>query len=67
MSAAIDQIVRSYVKLGNRVALEKMRDHRRRLLQEARIRADSGYNPEVSMSALQQDIEAIEGDLSRLE
>ena len=59
MSAAIEKIVESYVKLGNRIAVEEMLDHRQRLLQQARLRDWNIYNPESYILILEREIEAL--------
>ena len=44
MAKAIELIVDGYSTLKNRKALEEIRDHRRRLLSEHRMRSDSVLN-----------------------
>ena len=38
MTKAIEHIVAGYVTLKNRIALEEIRDHRRKLLNDSRMR-----------------------------
>jgi hypothetical protein len=66
MSEAIESIVGGYVRLKDRVALERMREHRNRLLQDYRIYAAQGFKVEILERALQEDINALDDGLSRL-
>jgi hypothetical protein len=49
MTKAIEHIVTGYSTLKNRKALEEIRDHRRRLLNENRMRSNSVLNFESIM------------------
>ncbi len=65
MTKAIEQIVDGYVRLKDRVALERMREHRSRLLQEYRMRSGQGFRSEVLEAALQDDMSVLDEALSR--
>jgi hypothetical protein len=65
MSEAIEIIISHYVRLKDRVALERMREHRNRLLQDYRIHAAQGFRVESLETALQKDVNALDGALSR--
>ena len=66
MTKAIEHIVTSYSTLKNRKALEEIRDHRRRLLNENRMRSNSVLNFERVTNELQEEISIVEAALSRL-
>lgn len=66
MSEAMKLIVGGFVRLGNREALEKMRDHRQRLLQESRMRRNDAFNPESLHVILQAEIAIIDRGLGGL-
>jgi hypothetical protein len=66
MSEAIEVIASHYIRLKDRVALERMRDHRNNLLQNYRIHAAQGFRVESLEMALQKDIAALDDALSRL-
>lgn len=61
---AIEQIIAGYVSLKDRRALEGIRDHRRRLLQETRMRSVSGFHPSTVIETLQEEIDLIEAALA---
>jgi hypothetical protein len=66
MTRAIEHIVAGYSTLQNRRALEEIRDHRRRLLMENRMRAaSSGFNLDRITTELQEEISIVETALSR--
>jgi hypothetical protein len=67
MTRAIEHIVTSYSTLKNRKALEEIRDHRRRLLNENRMRGNSALNFDSIRDELQEEISIVEAALSRLE
>ena len=67
MTKAIEHIVAGYSTLKNRKALEEIRDHRRRLLNENRMRSGSGINLEWITNELQDEISIVEAALSRLQ
>jgi hypothetical protein len=66
MSEAIRIITGHYAELKDRVALEGMRDHRNRLLQNYRIKASQGFKVQTLENSLQGDLEAIDDALSRI-
>ncbi len=66
MSEAIRIIAGHYVRLKDRMALEQMRDHRNKLLQNYRIHAAHGFRVEALEKSLQGDVEAIDEALSRI-
>ena len=67
MTKAIEHIVTSYSTLKNRKALEEIRDHRRRLLNENRMHSNSVLNFERVKDELQEEINIVEDALSRLQ
>lgn len=67
MSEAIENIVSQYVRLKDRVALERMREHRNKLLQDYRIHAAQGFRVPALETALQDDVNAVNEGLSRLQ
>ena len=66
MARAIEHIVGGYLRLKNRAALERMREHRSRLLQENRIRAAEGFRVESLERALEEEVNVLDEALSRL-
>ena len=66
MSEAIQNITDGYVRLKDRVALERMREHRNRLLQNYRIHAAQGFRVPTLETSLEQDVSAIDEALARL-
>ena len=66
MSEAIRIITGHYAQLKDRVALEQMREHRNKLLQNYRIGAAQGFKVQTLETSLQDDMEAIDEALSRL-
>ena len=67
MTKAIEHIVAGYVTLKNRQALEEIRDHRQRLLQNSRMHAGSWVSMESLTSTLQEEISIVDGALKGLE
>ena len=67
MTKAIEHIVTSYSTLKNRKALEEIRDHRKRLLNENRMRSNSVLNFERVKDELLEEISIVEDALSRLQ
>ena len=65
MTKAIDHIVAGYVTLKNRIALEEIRDHRRKLLNENRMRTGPLRFDSINMQ-LQEELSAVEVGLDRL-
>jgi hypothetical protein len=66
MGEAIEIIASHYVRLKDRVALERMRDHRNNLLQNYRVRAAQGFRVETLETSLQEDVNVLNDALSRL-
>ncbi len=66
LTTAIEGIVDAYVKLGDRRALEDLRMHRRRLAVDLRVRTGGPYDFSRPISAVHEDIAAIEAGLERL-
>jgi hypothetical protein len=66
MTKAIDHIVAGYVTLKNRVALEEIRDHRRRLLNDSRMRGTGPLRFDYIHGDLQAEINAVEAGLEQL-
>ena len=66
MTKGIEHIVAGYVTLKNREALEEIRDHRRRLLHENRLRSGSGLNLENLNAELQDEINIVDAALDDL-
>jgi hypothetical protein len=67
MTKGIEHIVAGYVTLKNREALEEIRDHRRRLLYENRLRSGSGLNLESLNAELQDEINIVDAALDDLD
>lgn len=66
MSDAIRIITGHYAQLKDRVALEQMREHRNKLLQNYRIGAAQGFRVETLETSLQGDMDAIDEALARI-
>ena len=66
MDKAIDHIVAGYSTLKNRKALEAIRDHRRRLLNDYRMRSGSGLNFDWTNTEIQEEIGIVEDALQKL-
>jgi hypothetical protein len=67
MPKAIEQIVADYVRLKNRVALEELREHRKRLLTQHRAVSAIGTKLHSLTSVLQDEIGVVEVALTNLE
>ena len=68
MSSAIELIANGFVRVKDRAALERMREHRGRLLQEYRMRPSAGwFRSEVLEASLQDDLAVLDAALSRLQ
>jgi hypothetical protein len=67
VTKAIENIVAGYATLKNRQALEEIRDHRQRLLQNSRMHAGSWVSMESLTSTLQEEISIVDGALKGLE
>jgi hypothetical protein len=66
MSLAITSIVDGYVSLGDRIALEAIRDHRLRLLSQLRDQQPGWMDPTSTIQLLDEDLQAVELGLARL-
>jgi thioester reductase-like protein len=67
MSEAMECIVRALVRLRNREALEKLRDHRQKLVGDLnRLRSDLNYNSSQSLRAMVGDLAEIDAGLELL-
>lgn len=66
MSEAIRIITDHYAQLKDRVALEQMREHRNKLLQNYRIGAAQVFRVETLETSLQGDMDVIDEALSRI-
>jgi hypothetical protein len=66
MSDAIKNITGNYVRLKDRLALEQMREHRNKLLQDYRVQAAQGFRVQTLETSLREDVTAIDDALSRL-
>ena len=66
MTKAIEHIVAGYVTLKNRIALEEIRDHRRRLLNDSRMRNTSPLRFDSINVELQEELSAAEAGLEKL-
>ena len=66
MASAVQQIAEGFVRVKDRAALERMREHRGRLLQEYRMRNAAWFRSEVLETSLADDVAVIDEALSRL-
>lgn len=66
MSEAVRIITGHYAQLKDRVALEQMREHRNKLLQNYRIGAAQGFRVQTLETSLQSDMDVIDEALSRI-
>jgi hypothetical protein len=67
MTKAIEYIVAGYVTLKNRQALEEIRAHRQRPLQNSRMQAGSWVSVKSLTSALEEEISIVDAALKGLE
>jgi thioester reductase-like protein len=68
MSEAMERIVDTFVRLRNRAALEKLRDHHHRLVVDLnRLRSDLNYNSSQSLRVMVDDLAEIDAGLERLD
>ena len=67
MASAIELIAQGFVRVKDRAALERMREHRGRLLQEYRMRSAGWFRSEVLETSLQDDVAVLDKALSRLQ
>jgi len=65
MQSVMKAIVDTYVRFGNRTALEDLRAHREGLITELKALADP-YNPRYPLVKLEDDIALIEAGLTKL-
>jgi hypothetical protein len=66
MTKAIEHIVAGYVTLKNRVALEEIRDHRRKLLNDSRMRNTGPLRFDSINAELEEELSAAEAGLEKL-
>ena len=67
MSEAIEGIVSALVRLRNREALEKLRDHRRWLLADLnKIRADLKFDTSLAHRTMANELAEIDAGLEQL-
>jgi uncharacterized protein YutE (UPF0331/DUF86 family) len=68
MSRAVEIIAKNYVDLRDRMGLERMREHRNKLLQSYRtIAAQGSFNVESIERSLHEDLDALNEALSRVQ
>ena len=67
MASAVEQIANGFVRVNDRAAWERMREHRSRLLQEYRMRPVQWFRSEVLETSLQDDVAVLDAALSRLQ
>jgi hypothetical protein len=67
MASAIEQIANGFVRVKDRAALERMREHRARLLQEYRTRPTQWFRSEELETSLQHEVAVLDAALSRLQ
>jgi hypothetical protein len=67
MASAVEQIANGFVRVKDRAALERMREHRSRLLQEYQMRSAQWFRSEVLETCLQDDLAVLDAALSRLQ
>jgi hypothetical protein len=67
MTKAIENIVAGYVTLKNRQALEEIRAHRQRLLQNSRMHSGSWVSVDSLTSSLQEEISIVDAALKGLQ
>jgi hypothetical protein len=66
MSEAIKSIVNGYFSLGDRVALEEIRNHRQRLRKQLVDQPPSWVDPSSTIRLLDEDLQVVEDALKRL-
>jgi hypothetical protein len=67
MASAVEQIANGFVRVKDRAALERMREHRSRLLQEYRTRPVQWFRSEVLETSLQDDVAVLDAALLQLQ
>ena len=66
MTKAIEDIAAAYVTLKDHVALEQIRDHRRKLLNETRMRDGGPFRLDWLSAELQEEIGIVDAALDKL-
>jgi hypothetical protein len=67
MSEAMERIVGALVRLKNRGALEKLRDHRQRLVSDLNLlRSDLNFNASLPLRDMVDDLAEIDAGLEQL-
>lgn len=67
MPDAMEQIVSAFVRLRNRHALERLRDHRLRLATDLNeLRTNSDFHTSLALGSMATDLAAIEEGLDQL-
>jgi hypothetical protein len=66
MSDALGLIVDNYVSLGDRQALEDMREHRQRLRMQLLLKRGRAFDPGKSIELYETEVELIETGLAKL-
>ena len=66
MTKAIEHIVAGYVSLKNRLALEEIRDHRRKLLNDRRLGNKGPLRFDWIDAELQEEFKAAEAGIEQL-
>jgi hypothetical protein len=66
MTKAIEHIVAGYVTLKNRLALEEIREHRWKLLNDVRMRSAGPLRFDQVIIELQEEIDAVDAGLEKL-
>ena len=68
MPSAIEQIVSAYVRLKNRCALEELRAHRQRLVDDLNIlQSNSEFDSSLALRSMVEDLVAIGAGVEKLE
>ena len=68
MASAIERIVDAYVQLRNRIALEELRDHRQKLVDDLNsVQSNSEFNSSRALQSMVEDLVAINAGFERLE
>jgi hypothetical protein len=66
MASAIEQIANGFVRIKDRAALQRMREHRSKLLQEYRMRPEAGwFRSKILETSLQDDLAVLDAALAR--
>jgi hypothetical protein len=68
MLSAMEQIVSAYVRLNNRSALDGLRTHRQRLIDDLnKLRSDLDYDSSLALRCMAEDLAAIDVGFERLD